>query len=84
MYAFAEELYIAYPGMDFVNEIKEAPEKGKIYAISNFNVADSKPNYSAVRNRFFLRFLKNTCMQLINKDDTMIQNTNLSWLLLIL
>lgn len=62
----------AYAGTDFVNDIKEAPEEGKIYAISNFNVADSKPNYSAVRNKKIIYFLKNTCMQLIKEDDEMI------------
>ncbi|KAK1355407.1 hypothetical protein POM88_048663 [Heracleum sosnowskyi] len=62
----------AYAGMDFVGEIKETPKEGNIYAISNFNVADSKPNYSVVRNKKIIYFLKNTCMQLIKEDDEMI------------
>lgn len=73
MFVHKEKTHIhAFAGLDFVNGIDEVLEEGKIYVISEFNVADAKYSYSAVSNKKEIYFLKRTNMKLIEEDDDMI------------
>lgn len=62
----------AYAGPEFCNGQDAEPKEGQLYAISNFNVADSKLNHSPVSNKKCIFFMKFTKMEPILVEDDLI------------